>query len=200
MAQACWEAIDDALPGRTSILVGCSVGSAIVPYMYNQRPDKTAALVLSGTGYNPTKEFAKRRIDAYTANGIGYRWGYTFEDLSPAFRATPLAHFFADMFTERNAHADVQSIIYQFEALARPEADDLHSRIACPTIILTGSEDGSHPRAAALKARIRGCDMKILYGAGHACQIEQPWLFDRYMIEFLKEHGLFPSAAPASSS
>jgi len=77
MAQACWEAIDDALPGATAILVGCSVGSAIVPYMYHQRPDKTAALVLSGTGYNPTKEFAKRRIDAYTANGIDYRWAYT---------------------------------------------------------------------------------------------------------------------------
>ena len=39
--------------------------------------------------------------------------------------------------------------------------------------------------------------MKILYGAGHACQIEQPWLFDRYMLEFLKKHGLFPSAASA---
>ena len=102
MAEACWEAIGDALPGETAILVGCSVGSSIAPYMYHQRPDKTAALVLSGTGYNPTKEFTKRRIDNYTANGIDYRWAYTFEDLSPAFRTTPLAHFFANLFTERN--------------------------------------------------------------------------------------------------
>jgi pimeloyl-ACP methyl ester carboxylesterase len=35
--------------------------------------------------------------------------------------------------------------------------------------------------------------MKVLYGAGHACQIEQPWDFDRYMIEFLKKHDLFPA-------
>ena len=62
-------------------------------------------------------------------------------------------------------------------------------------MILTGSEDGSHPRAAALKARIPNCELKILYGAGHACQIEQRWLFDRYMIEFLRRHSLFPSAA-----
>ena len=194
MAQACWEAIDDAAEGEKAILVGCSVGSALLPYLHHQQPKRTAALVLSGTGYNPAKEFAGRRIAAYREQGIGYRWGYTFEDLSPAFRATPLAHFFADMFAERNVHADVQSIIYQFEALTRPEAGDHHARIACPAIILTGSEDGSHPRAAALKARIPGCDMKILYGAGHACQIEQPWLFDRYMIEFLKKNGLFPSA------
>jgi pimeloyl-ACP methyl ester carboxylesterase len=134
MAEACWEAIDDALPGETAILVGCSVGSAIVPYMHHQRPDKTAALVLSGTGYNPTKEFAKRRIDAYTAYGIDYRWRYTFEDLSPAFRATPLAHFFANLFTERNAFADVQTILYQFKALQQPDPDGHHETMSASAV------------------------------------------------------------------
>jgi pimeloyl-ACP methyl ester carboxylesterase len=57
---------------------------------------------------------------------------------------------------------------------------------------LTGSEDASHPRAAPLQARIPKCEMKILYGAGHACHVEQPWLFDRYMLDFLKKHDLFP--------
>ena len=79
--------------------------------MHLQRPDRTAAMVLSGTGYSPGKEFAPRRIKAYTEHGIGYRWGYTFEDLSPAFRATPMARYFADLFTERNPHADLQSIL-----------------------------------------------------------------------------------------
>ena len=36
--------------------------------------------------------------------------------------------------------------------------------------------------------------MKILPGAGHACQIEQPGLFNRFMIEFLKRKSLFPAA------
>ena len=197
MAQACWEAVDEVAPGERAILVGCSVGSAILPYMHHQQPSRTAALVLSGTGYNPGKEFTARRIAAYRDQGIAYRWGYTFEDLSPAFRATPLAHFFADMFAERNDHADLESIILQFQALAKPDADDHHSRISCPTILLSGSEDGTHPSAAALKARIPGCEMKVLYGAGHACQIEQPWDFDRYMIEFLKKHDLFPANSTA---
>ena len=35
MAQACWEAIDDVIPGERAILVGCSVGSAILPYMHH---------------------------------------------------------------------------------------------------------------------------------------------------------------------
>ncbi|HEY7299578.1 MAG TPA: hypothetical protein VH684_16855, partial [Xanthobacteraceae bacterium] len=108
--------------------------------MHHQKPQRTAALILSGTGYNPGKEFTARRIAAYTAQGIDYRWGYTFEDFSPAFRATPLAHYFADLFTGRNPHADAQSIIYQFQALAKADAEDHHARIKCPTIILTGSE------------------------------------------------------------
>src|ERR1041385_7832227 len=74
MAAACWEAIDEALPGETAILVGCSVGSSIVPFMYHERPKQTAALILSGTGYNPKKEFAARRIADYSKRGIGYRW------------------------------------------------------------------------------------------------------------------------------
>ncbi len=194
MAAACWEAIDDAFPGEAAVLVGCSVGSSIAPHMYHQRPEGTSALVLSGTGYNPGKPFAKGRIDNYTAKGVGYRWEYTFQDMSPAFRTTPLAHYFADLFTERNEHADVGTIIHQFEAMLEPEADDHHHGIACPTIILTGSEDNSHQRAFALQERIPGCELKTLPGAGHACQLEQPWLFDRFMMDFLSSHGLSPAA------
>ncbi|HTE83450.1 MAG TPA: alpha/beta hydrolase, partial [Dehalococcoidia bacterium] len=192
MAQACWEAIDDALPGEPSILIGCSVGSALVPRMYRLRPSQTSALVLSGTGYSPEKDFVPRHIKGYTEQGIEYRWPFHFADLSPAFRATPMAHYFANLFMERNEFADAPSIIYQFEALAKPDPEGLHANITCPTIILTGSEDAVHPRAAALQERIPGCELKILPGAGHACQIEQPWLFDRFMLEFLSRHGLFP--------
>src|SRR5439155_5107018 len=39
------------------------------------------------------------------------------------------------------------------------------------------------------------CELKVLPGAGHACQMEQPWLFDRFMIEFLAKHGLFPAVS-----
>ena len=192
MAEACWEAIEDALPGENAILVGCSVGSSIAPYMYHQRADRTLALVLSGTGYIPGKPFAKSRIEAYTAKGTDYRWEYTFQDMSPSFRATPLAHYFAELFTERNDHADVETIIYQFEAMLEPEPDDHYAGIACPTIILTGSEDNSHQHAFALQERIFDCELKVLPGAGHACQLEQPWLFDRFIIDFLTEKGLFP--------
>ena len=74
MSAACWEAIDDAFPGEAAILVGCSVGSAIAPHMYHERPECTPALVLSGTGYNPGKPFARGRIDAYATGGMEPEW------------------------------------------------------------------------------------------------------------------------------
>lgn len=197
IAEACWEAIDDAFPGEAAILVGCSIGARLMPYLHHFRPQRTRALVVCGTGYDPTKEFALRRIKSYTDQGVDYRWDYTFEDFSPAFRATPLAHFFAEIFTERNDRADVESIILQFEALRRPEPEDLHSRIACPMLILTGSEDSVHKSAYDLKDRVPGSELRMLPGAGHACHMEQPWLFDRLMIEFLEKHGLFPGSPTA---
>jgi pimeloyl-ACP methyl ester carboxylesterase len=200
MAAACWEAIDDAWPNESAILVGCSVGSAIVPYMHHLRPARTKALIVCGTGYTPAKEFAARRIKDYSRFGIHYRWAYSFEDMSPAHRATPLAHYFADLFSERDDQADLQTILYQFEALAKPDPEDHHARIACPMIILSGTEDSAHASAFALKDRVPGCEMRVLPGAGHACQLEQPWLFDKMMIEFLLKHGLFPAKASSGAS
>ena len=97
------------------------------------------------------------------------------------------------MFAERNAQADLDTIVRQFLALKTPDAADHYSSVKCPSIILSGSEDGIHKSAFALKEQIPNCAMRILHGAGHACQMEQPWLFDRYMIEFLKDHSLFPA-------
>jgi pimeloyl-ACP methyl ester carboxylesterase len=86
----------------------------------------------------------------------------------------------------------VPTIILQFHAHQMPDPDDLHSRIACPSII-TGSEDGAHSTSFVLKDLIPGCKLKILPGGGHTCHFEQPWLFNRFMIEFLREHKLLPS-------
>ncbi|MEK7217362.1 MAG: alpha/beta hydrolase, partial [Chloroflexota bacterium] len=93
-----------------------------------------------------------------------------------------------------NDRADQATIVHQFKALGAARPEGFYSTIGCPSIILTGSEDNAHPRSFALKEQIPGCELRVLPGAGHACQLEQPWLFDRLMIEFLERHGLFPGS------
>lgn len=193
IAQACWEAVDDVTQ-ESAILVGCSVGSHLIPHMFHLRPRQTRALVFSGASYNPNRaEMAARRIAAYQEQGVDFRRPYVFEDLSPEFGQTDLAHYFADLFTSRNQWADVPTIIEQFRALAEPVPENLHSEITVPSLILTGSQDKAHSRAFALQERIPGCELFTIEGAGHACMMEQPWIFDREMIRFLKKHDLFPT-------
>lgn len=200
LAQACWETLDDVFPGDAAILVGCSAGSAIAPQMYHLRPAQTSALILSGTGYSPPggdEEWAQRRaeyVSGYRQQGVAFRREFGLNVLGAEFRRTLLAEYFLSVFTERDGRADVDSIVLQLNALEQPRRRDFYSGIRCPTLVLTGSEDMAHPRAARLREEISDCEVRVLPGAGHACQLEQPWTFDQHMIAFLSYRGLFPSS------
>jgi pimeloyl-ACP methyl ester carboxylesterase len=190
VAQACWEAVDE-VTDQPTIVVGLSVGANVVLHMANLRPRQTLAVVTSGSGYYPVKEFAARRIASYQEQGIAFRYPYTLEDFSPAFRQTELAHYFARMFTERNDHADVETIIEMFRALGEPDPDWLFEGITMPSLIITGSEDNAHQAAFELQKRIAGCELHTIEGAGHACNMEQPWEFDAALQRFLERHNLW---------
>lgn len=190
IADACWDVVDRlATSTAHAVLVGCSVGSNVVQHMYHRRPEATDAVVVSGTGWSEVKDFAPRRIAAYREQGIGYRYDYTLQDLSPQFRQTPLAGWLASLFSERNEHADLETIITMFEALAVPDPEWLQADLRAPVLILSGSEDSAHVSAFALRDRLPDVEMVVLEGAGHACQIEQPWVFDAEMMRFLHAHG-----------
>ncbi len=189
IAQACWEAVDRVGDGP-AVVVGCSVGSCLVQHMYHLRPEQTQAVVMSGWGYSPDKPFAPKRIAAYQEHGIDYRWDYTLQDLSPEFRETPLAHWFANLFTERNHLADLDTIIAMFRALGVPDPDWLQAELNAPVLILSGSEDNAHSRAAPSLERFPDAELVTLQDAGHACNIEQPWEFDRQLLAFLRRRGI----------
>jgi pimeloyl-ACP methyl ester carboxylesterase len=180
------------------VLVGLSVGVNVALHMANQRPAQTLAIILSGSGYRPVKDFAVQRIKDYAEKGVAFRREFTFDDFSPAFRETPYATYFADLFTERNDTADVPTIIEQFRALGHPDPDWLFQGIKVPTQIITGSEDNAHQSAFALQERIAGCELVTIQGAGHACNMEQPWVWDAAALAFLRKHGLL--AQPAGSA
>ena len=196
MAQACWEAIDDAAPNEPAILVSCSTGSATVPHMHHLRPDKTKALIMCGTAYNPGKEFVVRRVKSYTERGIDYRWDYTFGSSrrSAKLRSRCICrHVRRTQFAGRSRH-DHPSVLRPQGSRARRPFLQNHMSVHH----LDRKQDGAHQAAFALKDLMPNCEMRILHGAGNACQIKQPLLFDRYMIEFLKSHGLFPASSPTN--
>jgi pimeloyl-ACP methyl ester carboxylesterase len=191
IAEACWEAVD-GVTSDPAILVGLSVGAWIAPYMGRQQPDRVVAMVLSGVGLSPDKEFARRRIASYDEQGVEFRREHAAAVLSRSFGETPMAAYLTEMFLERNVRADGPTIVEMFRALERPDPDWLWSGIHVPTLIVTGTEDNAHPRALALPDHIPDCELVKIEGAGHSCNLEQPWAFDAAMIDFLGRRGLHP--------
>ncbi len=41
----------------------------------------------------------------------------------------------------------------------------------------------------ALRDRLPDARLVTIEGAGHACHLEQPWVFDREVMRFLRAHG-----------
>ena len=192
LARACWERVDE-VSTEPAVLAGCSVGAHVALHMAHERPDQTAAVILSGTSYRPVKTYCLERIETYTERGLGFRRDYFLEIVGPAFRESPLGRYFADLTAERNDTADLESIIEMFRALYVPDPDWLFE-VQAPVLIISGTEDRAHEPAKVLQARIAGCEFQALVGAGHACQLEQPWAWDAHAIEFLRRKGVFPGA------
>jgi pimeloyl-ACP methyl ester carboxylesterase len=191
LADACW-AVLDRESDAPAVLVGCSVGSYLAQHMYHRRPNQVAAVVLCGAGWRPTKTFPARRIAEYREHGVAHRYGYTLQDFAEPFRSGPLATWFARLFTERNDHADLSSIVRNFEALEAPDPEWLHQHLRVPVLILSGEHDPTHVAAPALAQRLPDAELITIDGAGHACHVEQPWRFDQEMVSFLRRRSLLP--------
>jgi pimeloyl-ACP methyl ester carboxylesterase len=67
-------------------------------------------------------------------------------------------------------------------------------------LIITGSQDNSQQAAFELQRRVPGCELVTIEGAGHACNMEQPWLWDRHALEFLGRLGLVDLEPTAAGS
>jgi len=185
LAELCWEAVDGVPATRPFVVVGCSVGSIMAKYLYHTRPAAVRGLVLSGTGYTPDKAFVERRVSALRREGLAYRHEFVLSVLSPAFRDTPMAAWYADLWTRRNPTTDLESIIQMFLMLGEPDPEWLHRDIAVPTLVISGTEDALHAVAGDLAARIPHAEHRAIHGAGHAAHLEQPWVYNRMVSEFL---------------
>jgi 3-oxoadipate enol-lactonase len=194
LAGACWDALDAVSPDP-AVVVGLSIGAGIAKHMAVLRPERVSALVLTGAGYHEKdgKLVAKgilRHEPGYTEQGIAYRRTQLEGNFSETFRVSGLGRYFVDLFVERNDTADAQGILALLRAHDPADADDLHPRIAAPTLIVTGGADRSRASQDALQRHIRGAELVVVEGAGHCCNLEQPWAYDDAVLRFLRRIGV----------
>lgn len=197
-ADACWELVDRATGGGV-ILQGNSIGASVAMHMANQHPARTLALIVSGTGYSVNSDIMWRWVERYRQEGIGLRHTQALDHFSPAFQKSELARYYADMVADLNNEGTLGSVIAMNEANARsrPRPEAFYDALTMPTLIIAGKEDRTYPSSVELHKRLPESKFKTIEGAGHACNFEAPWEFDRHCIEFLDALGLYPGPVVA---
>ena len=195
-ADAAWEVVDRISSGPC-IIHGNSMGSMIAMQMAHRQPDRVPALILSGTGYLPTRDAMKVWAKRYAEEGLDLRYKQCLDHFSPPMQAMPYVKYYARMICELNNVSTLDSIIAMNVALhSEAEPDSFFDELKMPTIIISGTADRNHEAARALHHHIKGSTFKEIANAGHAVMQEAPWDYDRFCIEFMVKHGLWTGETP----
>lgn len=183
--------IADQLPDG-SVLVGMSMGSYLALAVQRLRPRAVAGLVLIGTNARAdTPEAAENRQKVIRwARKVGMRaMADSLADqlLGAEARAmTAVRKQIVDMAVETG---DEVSARHQNALAARPDQRDALPEIACPVLVITGSEDKITPPAIGkeLASSVQNGRQVIIPGAGHLPLLEAPRQVACLVSRFLAE-------------
>lgn len=160
-------------------VAGHSMGARVALEMWRLAPERIERLALLSTGFHgPRPHEAEGRmglVDLAWREGmaaVAARWLPPM--LHPDRRRDPaLIGPLTDMV--RRATPEIFEG-QQRAGLARPDAAGYLPRIACPTLVLVGREDGWSPVAQheEMAAGVAGARLVIVEHAGHMVTVEQP--------------------------
>ena len=168
-------------------LVGHPMGTIVCQHVAARHPDKVASLVLLGPAAElPEAGRTAMRDRAGKARAEGMR-PVADALLQVAISAETRAHQPAVVALVRELlmGQSPEGYAQTAEALAAARAADL-SAIACPTLLLTGDEDGVAPPPAVrrLADAIAGAEFRVFSGCGHWTPLERPREVTEAMLEF----------------
>lgn len=192
-AEACWEIVDRFTSGCL-IIQGNSMGSMVARHMAAARPGRTLALILSGCGYQPTREQMGGWKARYEKEGIAVRYEQILDHFGVEGQKTEFARGYAQMLCELTNVGTLASIIAMNDALTHVHPAELGIGISSPCLILSGTADRNHAKSFELQEHIEGAQIAVIKGAGHSSCLQSPWAFNRHCTDFLAKHDLFLGA------
>ena len=180
-------AVMDELDISTAHLCGHSMGTIVCQHIAAERPERVKSLALLGPlaePPEPARQAIRDRAGVARKNGM-----VPIADtlVEVAISAETRAHHPASAAFVREIlmRQDAEGYARTCEALAAATSADLGS-IRCPTILITGDEDGVSPPPAvkALSGRIKGSRVAVLPGCGHWTPIEKPPQVNGLLLNF----------------
>jgi len=176
-------------PGRFA-LAGHSMGGRVALEVVRRAPQRVERLALLDTGFEAAApgEQERRMVLVNQAReqgiaSIAATWGLPM--LAPAKRSEPrLVKAVVDMVGRMSGE------IYAGQTralLARPDATDVLTGIACPAMVICGMEDGWSPpeRHERMAELIPGAKLRLIEGSGHMSMMEEPEAVLRALREWL---------------
>lgn len=169
-------ALLDHLGIARAAVVGLSVGGMIAQGLAALHPDKVAALVLCDTAHKiGTEALWNDRIAAVTGKGIASLAGAVMERwFTPAYRTPDNPDFVG--YTAMLTRTTVEGYAGTCAALRDANLTESTRALTVPTLLIVGDQDGSTPPelVRGTAELIRGSEFRIIEGAGHLPNIEQP--------------------------
>ncbi|WP_188262965.1 alpha/beta fold hydrolase [Azospirillum tabaci] len=169
-------------------LVGHSLGAIVCQHVAARRPNRVRSLALIGPLHTPpdaARPVIRDRAAKARAEGmVGIADAIVQAGTSADTKANRPE--VATLVREILMRQDPEGYARTCEALAAAEPADV-ARIACPTLLVTGDEDGTAPPTAvrALHRKIAGSSLRILDRCGHWTTFERPAEVNEALMNFL---------------
>jgi pimeloyl-ACP methyl ester carboxylesterase len=177
------EAVLRIAPERFSI-AGHSMGGRIALQIYSLAPHRVARIALLNSGYLPRaagaagEEETRKRGELVSLSQSQGMHAMLRQWLPPMIDSrrindAVLVNTIIEMMSRKTSEifaAQVRAL------LARPDASAILEQIHCPTLLLTGREDGWSTPAqhAAMATKIAGSELVIVPDCGHMSMLERP--------------------------
>ena len=184
---------------KEAIVGGVSVGSGVALQIALDRPDFCRALLLVGGGSTltpPPGGVVTLREGETGSEGVQKFHKEDIERLlAPDFPRTPLGRYIVDLFRDRaTAHGSTAEGILQIRrARAGTDLTPRLSEVKVPTLVVNGEFDNALKYGRRTAELTPGAVHRVLKGAGHCCNLDDPVGFDAAVIDFLKSKKLLPA-------
>jgi pimeloyl-ACP methyl ester carboxylesterase len=182
---------------ETAVLAGISVGSRIALQTVLDHPQTFSALILVGSGAKPSGSMDRRiaeygALDGDAAAFAAYRRAHLEFGVSTPFAKSARGRYLIDSFAERSGRMRPAAMVELFRAFGHVDLSGRLGEINIPVLVINGEHDNALASGRWTAERIAGAVHAVLPDAGHACNLEDPAVFDTFVSDFLDRHGLLP--------
>lgn len=175
-----------------AVYVGLSMGGYVAFRIFDRWPERVAGLVLADTRAGADSEAAaeKRMEQAERARREGIDWlpdvmiPAILGETTRAEKPEVVARVRSMML-----QASPEGVANALLAMrSRPDSRELLHRIEVPVLMVVGEEDSvtSVDEARAIADRVQHSELKVIPGAGHLSNLENPQAFETAVEEFLE--------------